>query len=163
MVTVRYERVGKEARAWEQELLADTEEMIVSSFVFRLKKPFIAKEDILIEDGYHGVLFDLFDRWFNVVKVFDKEKRFTGYYSDIRTPPKRTKEGIRATDLILDIWVDVRGDYIVLDQDEFREAELNDDMRRKVMGVRDSLIEMIEAGDYPPKEVRSFDVSAHEI
>ncbi len=159
MVSVRYIRRGKEPREWDQKLLADNEEMIVSSFRFRLQKPFSSFNGrVLIESGYYGVLFDLWDRWFNVVKIFDEKKRLRGYYSDIRTPPEKKEDGYVAEDLFLDYWVDLDGDYTVLDEDEFEEAELPPELENKVLETSKRLKIMIEDGDYPPDPVENFEI-----
>lgn len=155
-ITVKYERPGKEPREWHQELLADTEEYIISSFVFRLPKPFTHHGEILIEDGYQGVMFDLLDRYYNVVKIWDEEGHFRGYYSDIRTPPKKIKKGYKAVDLFLDIWLDREGHFFILDEDEFEEAELSEDITEKVLETKERLIREIKIGSYPPSPVKGF-------
>lgn len=164
MVKVRYHRPGKETREWEQRLLADNEDMIVSSFVFRLSKPFTPFGDTpLIKDGYYGVLFDLLDRWFNVVKIFDEQKRFIGYYSDIRSPPQRFEGGYKAEDLFIDFWVETDGTYYILDREEFEEADISNECREKVEQTIEKIKEMIERGGYPPKEIKEFEISADEM
>ncbi len=164
MVIVRYHRPGKKTREWEQKLLADEEDMIVSSFIFRLSKPFTPfGEEPLIEDGYHGVLFDLFDRWYNVVKIFDENKKFIGYYSDIRTPPVRFKGGYKAEDLFIDFWVETDGTYYILDRDEFKEADISDEIRRKVNNTIGEIKKLIENDSYPPNIVKNYKLSADEI
>lgn len=164
MVKVRYLRPGKEPREWDQRLLADTDKMIVSSFEFRLQKPFSTFNDrILIESGNYGVMFDLLDRWYNIVKVFDEEKRLKGYYSDIREPPERTEDGYVAKDLFLDYWIDLNGDYVLLDEDEFRSAELPSEIEKKVLEIAEKLEKMIEEDTYPPKYVEEFGLSKDEI
>ncbi len=150
MVKVRYYRPGKEPREWDQELVAETERAIVSSFVFRLEKPFSPFDEVLIEDGYRGILIDLLDEWYNVVKIYDRLKNFQGYYSDIRTPPKIIEGGYEARDLFLDVWVDPEGVHRVLDLDEFEEAELPHELRGKAEDTLERLEEMIEKGEYPP-------------
>ncbi|MFW5904261.1 MAG: DUF402 domain-containing protein [Candidatus Saliniplasma sp.] len=164
MVLVRYLKPGGEPREWEQTLLADRKDMIVSTFRFRLKKPFSPfGTRVLIRDGFYGVMFDLMDRWHNVVKVYDEEKNHIGYYSDIRTPPKRIEGGYEAEDLFLDFWVDLDRSYIILDFDEFREAELSKELRNRVKKTARSLKKIIENDLYPPSNVKKFDISAHEI
>ncbi len=164
MVLVRYHKPGGDTREWEQTLLADREEIIVSTFRFRLKKPFSPfNYRVLIKDGYYGVMFDLFDRWYNVVKIYDFEKDHIGYYSDIRTPPERIKSGYRAEDLFLDFWVELDGSYIILDIDEFQESELSEKMKNKVKSAALKLKNMIEEERYPPIEINRFDVPADEI
>lgn len=164
MVTVRYHRPGKETREWEQKLLADNDDMIVSSFKFRLSKPFTPfGETPLIKDGYYGVLFDLLNKWFNVVRIYDENKEFVGYYSDIRTPPIRIEGGYRAEDLFIDYWVEPDGSYYLLDVDEFEEAEIDNSKREQVKKTIVKIKNMIKDDKYPPRLVKEFDLSADEI
>ncbi|MGM0510445.1 MAG: DUF402 domain-containing protein, partial [Thermoplasmatota archaeon] len=128
----------------------------ISSFVFRLPKPFTHHGEILIEDGYQGVMFDLLDRYYNVVKIWDEEGHFRGYYSDIRTPPKKIKNGYKAVDLFLDIWLDREGHFFILDEDEFEEAELSEEITEKALETKERLIEDIKNGDYPPSPADGF-------
>lgn len=155
-ITVIYHRPGKDTRVWKQELLADAGDMIVSSFTFRLKKPFSPFDIILIEDGYSGMMFDLMNEWYNVVKVFDKEDEFVGYYTDIRTPPERIENGYRAEDLFLDLWVYPDYSYHVLDEDEFEEAELDEYLEREALKTLVKLEKMIKKGNYPPTKIGDF-------
>ncbi len=160
-ISVRYLRPGRDTREWEQDILADREDMIVSSFRFRLEKPFSPfNQRILIEDGYFGMMFDLLDRWYNVVKIYDEKKELVGYYSDIRTPPEkiRSEKAYQAKDLFLDFWVDLDGTYIILDIDEFQKADLTPEMRGKAKRAARDLKELIEASDYPPSRVEEFDL-----
>ncbi|MBS3816369.1 MAG: DUF402 domain-containing protein [Candidatus Thermoplasmatota archaeon] len=117
----------------------------------------------MIESGNYGVMFDLLDRWYNIVKVFDEEKRLKGYYSDIREPPERTEDGYVAKDLFLDYWIDLNGDYVLLDEDEFRSAELPSEIEKKVLEIAEKLEKMIEEDTYPPKYVEEFGLSKDEI
>lgn len=150
MIKVRYHRPGKETREWEQKCLKDEKDIIVSSFIFCLSEPFIVNGLPVIYDGYRGILFDFFDRWYNVVKIYDEKRGFVGYYSDIRTPPERIPEGYEAVDLVLDLWVEPDGNYTILDEDEFEEAEMDDHLRKKAEETLSRLIKMIEKGRYPP-------------
>ncbi|MFP4051653.1 MAG: DUF402 domain-containing protein [Thermoplasmata archaeon] len=164
MVKVRYHRTGKETREWKQKLLADDEDMIVSSFIFRLSKPFTPLgEEPLINDGYYGVLFDLLDKWFNVVKIFEEDKTLVGYYSDIRTPPFKCEGGYEAEDLFVDFWVETDGTYYILDMEEFEVAEIDDKYHKKVKETIDKLKDMIDNDEYPPQKVKEFELTADEI
>lgn len=158
MVKVRYLRPGKQTREWMQQLILDDGGVVVSSFVFSLNKPFAVEDRVVIKSGYRGILFDLFDRWFNVVKVYDG-KRLVGYYSDIRTPPERIKGGYEATDLFIDLWVDKSGECYVLDKDEFEKSSLEPVLRRKTLGVLDDLLAMVDSSLYPPEEVDELSTS----
>ncbi len=160
MTLVRYLRAGKESREWEQRLLLDTGRIIVTSFIFELKKPFSHMGSPLIENGFRGVMYDPFDRWYNVVEVMDQQGRLKGYYSDIRTPPIRIEDGYEAMDLLLDLWVYPDCRYLVLDEDEFQETYLSPGIKRMALNTLDHLERKIKKEGYPPgwvKEVRKED------
>ena len=159
MVLVRYHRPGKNTREWEQRCILDAEEVVISSFVFELSKPFILKGSEIIKTGYTGILYDPFDRWYNVLEVYARDRRFVGYYSDIRTPPKRIIDGYEATDLVLDLWVTPEGEYAILDQDEFEKTELKLDHRIKAEETMAKLIDMVREGKYPPNIVKKYSKS----
>ncbi|MFO7990826.1 MAG: DUF402 domain-containing protein [Thermoplasmata archaeon] len=152
-ITVTYHRPGKDTRMWKQELLADEKDMIVSAFTFRLKKPFSPFDIILIENGFSGIMFDLMNEWYNVVKVFDENDEFVGYYTDIRTPPERTNKGYRAEDLFLDLWIYPDNSYHILDEDEFEESNISESKKEMALDTLDKLKEMIEGKKYPPKKI----------
>lgn len=162
-IKVRYLRPSKEDREWEQRLLVDAEKMIVSSFVFHLEKPFSPLGEPLIEDGYSGVLFDFFYRWYNVVKVFDHDEELVGYYSDIRTPPEKMDDGYIAKDLFLDIWVEPNGEYFLLDREEFESSDIDGRLKEKVESILNKLVDRIEENRYPPEEVKEFDISSDHL
>lgn len=163
-VQVKYKRRGKPTRVWKQKLLTNTDDIIISSFEFRLKEPFSPFDDrVLIRSGYHGVLFELMDEWYNVVKIFDEDKRLKGYYSDIRTPPDKTKNGYIAEDRFLDYWVDLDGSYILLDEDEFKEADLPRQLEDKALRTAKRLKKMIKNDDYPPDPIEKFHLSQDDF
>ncbi len=150
MIKVRYERVKQDEREWVHELVADTGDVIISSFKFDLKKPFTHNDTTLIDDGFSGILYDPMDSWYNVVEVYDKEKNLKGYYSDIRTPLKRIEGGYKALDLLLDVWTEPDLDYMILDMDEFKESTLRSDYKKRALETLDHIIQLIENDRFPP-------------
>ncbi len=154
MIIVRYKRPQKEAREWEHRLLLDTDDIIISDFEFKLEKPFSPFGEPLIYSGYKGMLFDHLDKWYNVLEVRDEKGGFKGYYSDIRTPPVRIENGYEALDLILDVWVYPDGKYVILDQDEFKQNVLPNNLKEAALLTLDKLKNKIVDEGYPPSWVR---------
>ncbi len=155
-ISVEYHRCKNTSRRWEHRLLADMDGVIVSSFLYHLEEPFSPLGTPLIHTGYHGVLYDPLGELYNVIRVTDTTGVLVGYYCDIRTLPERTEEGYQALDLILDIWVSPGGDYHVLDQDEFQEAELPDELEKKALSTLEELKSLLDRGDFPPPWFRDI-------
>lgn len=62
------------------------------------------------------------DHWFNIFEIVSANGLRKGWYCNITEPAYIYDERIEQVDLFLDVWVDVRGKYLVLDEDEFAVA-----------------------------------------
>src|SRR5512143_1651543 len=72
------------------------------------------------------------DKWFNIFEIYDRDDdHFKGYYCNVATPAMIEEEVVSFVDLALDLWVSADGRQTVLDEDEFKELDLNDDLRAK--------------------------------
>jgi len=60
-----------------------------------------------------------FDRWYNILAVYDPAGRHKGWYANICTPISFDGQTIRYTDLDLDLWVWPDRRFRILDEDEF--------------------------------------------
>lgn len=71
------------------------------------------------------------DRWYNVFRVESgADGTLKGWYCNITRPAHITAEAVRADDLALDVFVDVRGTLHLLDEHEFAALTLSDEERR---------------------------------
>ncbi len=161
MITVRYLRPKEQPREWKHLLLLDTDKIVISSFEFKLDAPFSPLGKPLIRNGDKGILFDHFEKWYNVLEVRDYQGRLKGYYSDIRTPPVRVENGYEALDLILDLWVYTHGNYEVLDENEFEQTILPKNLRDAALSTLNILIDKIENKVYPPFWVKDIYDEVH--
>jgi predicted RNA-binding protein associated with RNAse of E/G family len=161
-VTVRVKRLPEEVDEWEHELLLDNQEMIVSEFIFSgLPRPSVLDGRIVTENGYRGILFEFVNDWFEIIKIWNHDGGFVGYYCNINAPPVRFDGGYEITDLFLDLWVFPDMEYIVLDEDELLEAVernwINVSLKEKAQEVLSKLMEMVETGEFPPRIVDEYD------
>lgn len=161
-VTVRVKRLPDEVEEWEHELLLDNQEIIVSEFIFSgLPKPSVLEGRIVTENGYRGILFEFINEWFEIIKIWNHDGGFVGYYCNINAPPVTFDGGYEITDLFLDLWVFPDLEYIVLDENELLEAAKKDwidtTLKEKAQEVLTRLVTMIENREFPPKIVDEYD------
>lgn len=80
------------------------------------------------------------DQWFNIMRVGGADGALKGWYCNITRPATITDEAIIYDDLLLDVWVSADGVCLVLDEDEFTAADLDDALRQ---GARRGLAEVL--------------------
>lgn len=81
------------------------------------------------------------DRWFNVFAVAGRDGVEKGWYCNIAEPAHISSDVLTQVDLYLDVWVNPRGEVLVLDEDEFEAATLLDEGQR--LGAREGLQELL--------------------
>lgn len=161
-IRVRIVRLPDDIAEWEHELLLDTPEMIISEFNFTgLPKPTVLKGRTICENGYRGMLFEFVREWYEIIKIWNHEGEFVGYYCNINRPPERFEGGYEATDLFLDLWVFPDMEYVILDEDELLEAVerglIDNTTESKAKEVLNTLVNMVEGRNFPPRIVNEYD------
>jgi uncharacterized protein len=67
------------------------------------------------------------DQWFNIMRIGTAtDDALKGWYCNIAHPAHITDALITYVDLLLDVWVGADGTALVLDEDEFAEAHLDE-------------------------------------
>ena len=70
------------------------------------------------------------DRWYNIFEIYDRDDRqIKGWYCNIGKPALIEEDVVSYMDLALDLWVSVNGTQTVLDEDEFNELNLNEELK----------------------------------
>lgn len=81
------------------------------------------------------------DQWFNIIRVHSvTDGALKGWYGNINRPAIFTDETIDYDDLYLDVWFDAARQPLVLDEDEFVAATLDDATRA---GARAGVAEIL--------------------
>ncbi len=158
-ITVRFIRPPNKIDVWEHELVLDSKKNIISKFIFDgVSHAFAVAKIPVIENGYIGRAYEFAGKWFEIVKVIDKNNVIKGYYCNINEPFKRIGSGYEIFDLFIDLWVFPDGKYVVLDEDELgnaiKEGWISAYQAKKARETIDQLIVMIEKGEFPPEIVR---------
>lgn len=66
------------------------------------------------------------ERYYNIFAIYDRDNgALKGWYCNICRPAVITKTAVYCEDLALDVWVDLDGTAVVLDEDEFAVLNLD--------------------------------------
>lgn len=158
-LTFEYTILPDEVVRWRQWKLFEDERVLVSAFYDpELPRPLMAGDELIVERTFAGISYNFWDKWYNVISVFDEDLTFKGYYSDILTPIQKTWTLVTATDLFLDLFVFPDGRWKVVDEDEFERAVEQGMMDEGIANnARTALREVsakAEAGEWPPDVVK---------
>ena len=90
------------------------------------------KDDLFVEYYYT-------DRWYNIFEIHDRDDGLIkGWYCNIGQPAVIEDGVISYVDLALDLWVSVKGEQTVLDEDEFEQLDLNEELKAgAIRGLED--------------------------
>jgi protein associated with RNAse G/E len=132
---------GEVTYAYEGVLLSHDEHSIVLEALFdRVDMPFM---DIVFKTGDRFVEYYYFDRWYNIFAVHDREEGgVKGWYCNVGKPAVFEDGIISYIDLALDLWVSIDGKQTVLDEDEFQELDLSDELRSRALQALTELKEL---------------------
>ncbi|MFN3706068.1 MAG: nicotinamide-nucleotide amidohydrolase family protein [Thermoflexales bacterium] len=97
---------------------------------------------VTLEDG--DVFEEVFylDRWYNIFEIRTPQGRLKGWYANVTRPARFDGLHLDWDDLKLDVWMNERGESVVLDEDEFAalEHELSLVERASARGALDQLM-----------------------
>lgn len=118
---------GEVTYEYEGEILERDENFLkLEAFFYRDDMPF---QDIVLKKGDRFVEFYYSDRWYNIFAIHDKDDgQIKGWYCNICMPAVFVDGVVSYIDLALDLWVSTNGRQTVLDEDEFRNLILSDEM-----------------------------------
>lgn len=108
-------------------LSRDDHSIVVEALFDRADMPFM---DVVFKTGDRFVEYYYTDRWYNIYTIHDRDDgNVKGWYCNVSKPAIVEDNIITFVDLALDLWVAEDGRQTVLDQDEFEELNLNDEVR----------------------------------
>jgi protein associated with RNAse G/E len=139
---------GEVTYEYEGILLRRDEHSIVLEALFdRADLPFM---DVVFKTGDRFVEYYYTDRWYNIFAVHDREDgNVKGWYCNIGKPAVFENGTVSYIDLALDLWVSTRGEQTVLDEDEFEELELNEELKSGALRGLEELKQLF-LNDKPP-------------
>jgi len=86
-------------------------------------------QDVVFKTGDRFVEYYYSDRWYNIFAIHDRDDgRVKGWYCNVGMPAVIEDGVVSYVDLALDLWVSANGQQTVLDEDEFKELNLEPDL-----------------------------------
>src|SRR5258706_914804 len=133
-VTYQYEGVliGRDVNSITLEALFDRADM-----------PF---QDVIFKTGDHFVEYYYSDRWYNIFAIHDRDDgKVKGWYCNVGMPAVFEDDVVSYVDLALDLWVSADGkQQTVLDEDEFEELNLSDELSVGALNGLEALKEVFK-------------------
>ena len=121
---ITYEYVGDVLRR-------DEHSIVLEALFDRADMPFM---DVVFRTGDRFVEYYFANRWYNIFTIHDREDdRVKGWYCNIGKPAVIEDRLVSYVDLALDLWVSANGTQTVLDEDEFEELKLSEDLRSNAL------------------------------
>jgi len=162
LVHIHYLRPPGRRETFPQRLLLDGPDVKVTlARSLHFDPPVRIHGQVVLETGSDAVWFTFPGAWHDIGRFHRADGTFTGVYANILTPPiLEDRESWETTDLFLDVWVDPAGDLSILDEDQFREAELAEWISafqaRKAREELGWVVAEHRAGRWPPPVVERW-------
>ena len=133
---------------YEGTLLSQDEHCIVLEAVFdRSDMPFM---NVVFKTGDRFVEYYYTNRWYNIFIIYDRDDgKRKGWYCNIGKPAVFEDGVVSYIDLALDLWVSTSGEQTVLDEDEFEELEMDEELRVGALTGLDGLKQLFLNGTPP--------------
>jgi protein associated with RNAse G/E len=139
---------GEVTYEYEGVLLRRDENVVTLEALFdRADMPFM---DVVFKTGDRFVEYYYTDRWYNIFAIHDREDgQIKGWYCNIGKPAEIEDGIVSYIDLALDLWVSTDGKQTVLDEDEFEELNLNEELRTGALHGLEELQELFKSKNPP--------------
>lgn len=122
----------QQAETWRysgQILHQDAETVILEAFFDRPDIPFYG---IVLRHGDRFVETYYQNHWYNIFAIYDRDtNRLKGWYCNLSYPAEVKGGELSYVDLALDLLVYPDGRQLILDQDEYHELDLPDEIRQQ--------------------------------
>jgi len=123
---------GEVTWQYEGHILSLEPNVVVLEALFnRPDTPFM---DVVLKEHDRFVETFYTDRWYNIFEIYDRDTTgLKGWYCNMCRPAVLTAETISYVDLALDLWVSVKGNQTLLDEEEFNLLNLDTEDRQIVL------------------------------
>jgi len=137
---------GEVTYEYEGVLLNRDENSVTLEALFDLADmPFM---DVIFKTGDRFVEYYYSDRWYNIFAIHDRDDgKIKGWYCNIGKPAVFEDGIVSYIDLALDLWVSAGGKQSVLDEDEFEELKLGEELRTGALKGLDELKRLFKSNN----------------
>ncbi len=113
--------------------------------------------EILLKQGDRFIEIFYTDRWYNIFEIHDRDNdRLKGWYCNIGYPARIDGDKISYIDLALDLLVYPDGSQLVLDEEEFQEMDLTQEVSQKAWEALEKLQEEFKRKDEAGKDIQAL-------
>jgi len=127
---IMYEYEGDEVRR-------DETTIVLEALFTRDDMPF---QEVIFKKGDRFVEYYYADRWYNIFEIYDRDDgKIKGWYCNVGKPAVIEDHMVSYVDLALDLWVSLDGKQTVLDEDEFEDLGLDEELRSAALRGLDEL------------------------
>lgn len=139
---------GEVTYEYEGVLLNRNENSVTLEALFdRADRPFM---DVVFKTGDRFVEYYYTDRWYNIFAIHDRDsEKVKGWYCNIGKPAIIEDGVVSYVDLALDLWVSVDGKQTVLDEDEFENLKLTEELKTGALNGLDELKDLFKNKNPP--------------
>ena len=159
-ITLTYKRLPDRVDYFQQQLLYEDEDVIVTSQRIKPSSPIVLNGETVLGNNFTAVWFVFTGLWYDIGKIYNLNNEWTGYYCDIMMPVTRNSNQFEIVDLFLDLWVSPDGSYEIQDEDEFetafQEGAIGVELAEKARNALNDLIDTVVSGKFPPEFVKNF-------
>ncbi len=136
----------EETWRYEGRILSQNGDSILVEALFN--RPDLPFHGIILRENDRFIERYYTDRWYNIFEIHDRDDdQLKGWYCNVTTPAEITSEKISYVDLALDVLVYPGGEYLVLDQDEFKDLQIDSQTRIKAQQALHNLVRLAESGN----------------
>lgn len=163
IVTIRYRRLPDREQIFEQLLVEDAGEYVVTLLESApLARPVVVDGRVVLEPGAPVVWFTYPGLRHDIGRFHLADGTPTGIYANVLTPVRMEGLEWETTDLCLDVWAGVDGRVEILDREEFDEARnrgwIDEPTATAALEEATALARAAREGRWPPAHVREWDL-----
>jgi uncharacterized protein len=145
---------GSEHRRWPARVAKTAGSLLVLDAVFEEE----IEHDLLgtISAGTISTEYYWLDRWYNVFRFSDPDRKLKNFYCNVNVPPQFDGRVLSYIDLDIDVLVEPDLTYKILDEDDFEENGKRylypDEVKTNAWRALAELTELIESRSFPFSE-----------
>lgn len=121
---IKNDHNGNEVWRYPGDVFKRTEKGLIAEAFFN--RPDLEFNGLLLKENDRFLELYLYDRWFNIYEIFDRDTRsLKAWYCNLTRPVRLETGNLFYDDLALDLLVFPDGHRLVLDEDEFKQMDLS--------------------------------------
>jgi len=150
---IKNDHTGCEVWHYQGEIIAQSANGLIAKAHFN--RADLEFNGVLLKENDCFLELYLFEKWFNIYEIFDRDDgELKAWYCNITKPVRLERGDILYDDLALDLLVFPDGRRLVLDEDEFEALNLTEEDQRTARSALQELEELFEG--HTPLDVFSL-------